>query len=162
MCSRALVRTRPSLSSSRRVPAGEGGAVVCTGAPGPGCSIGVSAPVHRAPASCVVPSLLEQGAVGSHQPAPHRPWARLGLFSSPSGGRHPRPAAVMRRVHPLRLPLGDTAERGDDCPEGGERPAQSDIWGQGTKGAASEGHQGPRWGHRQVSGHDLFNFNCRY
>ena len=44
MCSRALVCTWPSLSSSQRVPAGEGGAVVCTGGPGPGCSRGVSAP----------------------------------------------------------------------------------------------------------------------
>lgn len=45
--------------------------MVCAGGPGPSCSSGLSAPVHRAPASCVGPSLLEQGAVGSHQPAPH-------------------------------------------------------------------------------------------
>lgn len=70
--------------------------------PGPSCSSGLSAPVHRAPASCVGPSLLEQGAVGSHQPALHTgPEPAWGLFSSPSGGGTPGPAAVVRVFIPF-------------------------------------------------------------
>lgn len=47
------------------------------------------------------------------------------LFSL--GRETPQAGSSGARVHPLYLPLGDTAERGDDCPEGGERPTQSDI-----------------------------------
>lgn len=46
----------------------------------------------------------------------------------PRRGKHPRPAAVVyHHSHPFGLPIGDTAECGDDCTEGGERSTQSDI-----------------------------------
>lgn len=104
---------------------------------------------------------LRAGTVRSYQACmAHRPCAGLGLLSPFSlwEGNTPGRQQRSHHVHPFCLPLGDAAECGDDCTEGGARPTQSDIWGQGTKGAASEGHQGPGWGHREVSEHDLFNF----
>lgn len=54
--------------------------------------------------------------------------------------------------HGLPLPAGDAAECGDDDAEGGAGPAARRCRGQGGERAAAAGHQGPRRGHRQVSG----------
>lgn len=54
--------------------------------------------------------------------------------------------------HSLAVPTGDAAECGDDDAEGGAGPAARRCRGQGGERPAPAGHQGPRRGHRQVSG----------